>query len=152
MTLINHLNNVKAKRSCKKYIFVIQEIAPGTWDEENATKIIYKIDPWFLRTHRTRLNLMFSKSGRKGKQTMWKRGRGEAWGLPKQVAEVSRCCREAAKEIMSCLDYLQGLITVERLIWVSSKPVLQGSAVPSVVLMVLGLICPETQWFENIIV
>ncbi|KAK9527546.1 hypothetical protein VZT92_014098 [Zoarces viviparus] len=52
--------------------------------------------------------------------------------FPEQVAEASRCCREAAKQIMSCLDYLRGLITVERLIWVSSKLVLQGSAVPTV--------------------
>lgn len=35
----------RQKDLAKKYIFVIQEMAPGTWDEENATKIIYKIDP-----------------------------------------------------------------------------------------------------------
>lgn len=36
-----------------------------------------------------------------------KRGRGAARGLPEQVAKPSRCCREAAKQIMSCLDYLR---------------------------------------------
>ncbi|TNN53763.1 hypothetical protein EYF80_036020 [Liparis tanakae] len=60
------------------------------------------------------------------------------------VAETSRCCGEAAKQIMSRPDYLRGPITAERLIWVRSKLVLQGSAVATAVLLMGGgLICPR---------
>lgn len=119
MTQMNHLNNVKARWSWRKKIYICNP-RNGTWFvgqiKKKCPKITSKIDPWFSGAHLTRLNVMFSKSGREGKQTMWreeKRGRGEVWGPHEQVAEASRCCREAVRQIMSCLDYLQGLITVE---------------------------------------
>lgn len=63
----------------------------------------------------TQLNVMFSKTRREENKQCEEEAeeRCEAGG-GEQVAEPSRCCGEAAKQIMSCLDYLRDTITVER--------------------------------------
>ena len=46
-------------------------------------------------------------TGSRGGTDPESRGRGAAWAFPEQVADASRCCRDAAKRIMSRLHYLR---------------------------------------------
>lgn len=53
-----------------KGYFLFQEVPPDPWDRSRLEKKY--IDLQYLKTHRTWLNVMFSKLGWKQKQTRWK--------------------------------------------------------------------------------
>lgn len=65
------------------------------------------LDPYFAATYRLSGGVTFTEIGRQTNQRMKKRQRMVVRVFRSRWRSPSRCCREAAKQIMSRLDYLR---------------------------------------------